>query len=213
VDGSDFDDLLTGELSASVRWQPGVPCPCVDARGAADRSCPLCFGLGIVYQGLSVPFRCGLVSQTAKVRMAMQQFMGPGMVGDSVLVVPYSAPCYQDIRDGDRIWDQRTEDRYRIILTPGTHRTLPFGYRDLTAQIRSSDHTQLLDVPPPVLQDLRIAEVAVTTTLSFRAPRGYQVVADLSQVRSFGEGLPRKLSLNLLDASLRSPRAAQTIER
>ena len=213
MDGSDFEDLLTGELSASVRWQKSIPCPCTEARGYADQICPICYGIGISYGATSPPFRCGLIAQNAKVRAALMQTMGPGGVGESVLVLPYSAPCYTEIRDGDRIWDERVAERYRVVLTPGTQITLPFGYRGLTALVRSSDKTKLLPVEPPVLQELRVAQVTVPTTLSFYAPRGYTVVADMSQVRSFGEGLPRKLSLSLLDASLRSPRAAQTIRR
>ena len=95
--------------------------------------------------------------------------------------------------------------------TPGTKVALPFGYRELTALVRSEDFSRLVNVPPPVLQSTRVAQVSVPTTLSFYAPRGYEVVADLAQVRSFGEGLPRKMSLALLDASMRSPRAAQTV--
>ena len=211
MDGADFEDLLTGEMSAAVRWQSATPCPCVDPRGALDRSCPLCFGLGNVYSDVSAVFRCGLVGQSAKVRAAMAQMMGPAVLGASTLVLPYTAPCYREIREGDRIWDQRVEDRYRLILTPKTKFALPYGFRDLTAQVRSDDHTKLVFTQPPPLMINRVAEVSVPTTISFLAPRGYEVVPELSQVRSFGEGIPRRLGLNRLDASMRSARAAQTI--
>jgi hypothetical protein len=213
MDGYDFEDLLTGSLSASVRWQPAIPCPCTDARGQLDRTCPLCFGLGLAHDDISIPFRCGLINQSAKVRASMAQTMGPGIVGDCVLILPSSALCYKSIRPGDRIWDQRVTDQYRIILTPGTQRALPFGYRDLRALVRSSDHTRLVEVQPPTLQADRVAMVSVATTLSFYAPRGYEVVPDLVQTRTFGEGLPRRIGLDLLDASMRSKAAAQTVNR
>jgi hypothetical protein len=211
VDGEDFEDLLTGSLSSSVRWQSAIPCPCTSARGGTDPNCAVCFGIGFVYGDFSIPFRCGLISQTAKVRAALAQMMGSANIGESVLVLPHSAPCYKEIRERDRIWDMRVQDRYRMVLRPGTKIALPFGYCKLQALVKSG--SALVAAPTPLMDATRVLSVATTTTLSFYAPRGYEVIRELSHVRSFGEGLPRRLTLSLLDASMRSPRAAQTIER
>jgi hypothetical protein len=173
----------------------------------------VCFGIGFVYGDFSIPFRCGLISQTAKARAALAQMMGSANVGESVLVVPHSAVCYKEIRERDRIWDMRVQDRYRMVLRPGTKIALPFGYRSLQALVKSQDGLRLVAAPTPLMDATRVLSVATTTTLSFFAPRGYEVIRELSHVRSFGEGLPRRLTLSLLDASMRSPRAAQSIER
>ena len=213
MDGEDFEDLLTGSLSASARWQPSTPCPCTQPRGGADPACLVCHGIGTSYGPFSDPFRCGLTGMSSRNRAAMAQMMGPGAIGDSVLILPHSAPPYKEIREGDRIWDQRVEDRYRLVLQPGTKLGLPYGYRHLGTYVKSADGRSLILGPTPVPDEFRVVSVAQTSTLFFFAPRCYEVLKELSHVRSFGDGLPRRISLVQLDASMRSPRAAQTIER
>ncbi|MBI3131497.1 MAG: hypothetical protein HYZ13_09240 [Acidobacteria bacterium] len=45
--------------------------------------------------------------------------------------------------------------------------------------------------------------MVVPTVLRLEAPRRYEVVRDLAQVRAFGTHLPRKVLLRLLDLSAR----------
>lgn len=203
MDGADFDDLLTGELSALVRWQSCMPCPCTVETGAADRSCRVCGGAGRVYDEPSDEFRAGIVAQDARSKMAIAQTMGPGYVGDSVLVVPCSALCYGKLSDGDRVLDLKVHDKRRIIVIPGVRLALPVGFRSLSAWVKATDGLSLVAVAPPVPDENRRISVAVPTSLTFMAPRTYEVVKELGRVRSFGCGLPQKWGLKLLDMSTR----------
>lgn len=202
MEGADFTELL--ERFASVlRWQPSIPCPCVLDTGAADRSCRVCLGAGRTWGDLSAPFEAPLIAQDARSRAALAQTMGPGMLGASTLIVGPDAPCYDAVRDGDRIWDTATTDQHRLILLPGVLAALPLGFHGLSALVKAADGLSLVSAPPPVPDAARRVQVAVPTTLSFTAPRGYEVIKDLSRVRSWTDGLPKKLTLSLIDMSAR----------
>lgn len=204
MDGADFEDLLTGEdLGATVRWQPSLPCPCVIESGAADQRCKVCFGMGRFYDEYSEPFRCGLIAQSARNRAALAQMMGPGMVGESVLVVPMSALCYSDLTEGDRVFDQMVHDAQQIVLQPEETRRLPLGFTKLRAYVKADDGLSLVEVAAPIPDASRRVSVLRTSTLVYRAPRGYLVLKELSLSRSFGRGLPKRWSLSLVDMSVR----------
>lgn len=204
MDGADFEDLLTGDLGSTLRWQPSMPCPCTSEIGAADQGCLVCSGRGRVYGEMSAAFRAGLVSQSARARAAMAQTMGPANVGDATVSIPCSAPCYASMAEGDRLFDQSVHDEQKVILLAGVSFALPVGVRWLRAWVRPSpDAVALVAVPPPPIGADRRVQVSVPTTLVFQAPRGYAVVRDLSQVRSFGVGLPKKWAVKLLDMSTR----------
>jgi hypothetical protein len=58
-------------------------------------------------------------------------------------------------------------------------------------------------VVPPAPDDSGVVQVDVATALSFLAPQRYEVVKELSQLRSFAPGLPKKLLVKLIDWTVR----------
>lgn len=203
MDGVDFVELLTGDLAATLTWAMATPCPCTSSVGSAQSSCLVCGGTGWTYGAKSQPFQCGLVSQDAKARAALAQTMGPGMAGDAVVSIPMNAPCYDTLAFRDRLYDQMVQDGRRSILTPGTSILLPPGATNIQAFVKNGAGTALVAATPPVPDAAGRVMVSVTTTLVYSAPRTYEVLADLSRVRSFGSGMPKKWSVKLLDLVLR----------
>lgn len=202
--GSSFESLLTGSMSSEVTWEKAHRCPCTTSNGELNRKCKVCGGEGWVWDAPSAPFRLGLVSLTAKALAAIQQRFGPGTVGDATLSIPHSAPCWADAGERDRILATTTFDRVEWILTPGTSIRLPMGAVEITAKVISSDGASAVAVTPPEPDAAGRVSVAVSTVLAFRAPRRYEVVRDLAQARSFGDGrLPKKLLVKLIDWTTR----------
>lgn len=202
MDGSDFTQLLD-LYGALVRWERSFPCPCTLSTGAADRTCPLCVGRGRYYDPPGDPFEVALLNQSSRDRMAMAQMLGPGAMGDGVLVVFEGAPCYEDIDGGDRIWDTARVERTRLVLHPAIPLRLPVGASNIAAFIPSEDRHSLVEVPPPVPDAAGRVQVDETTRLEFLAPRGYEVVLDLSKIRTFGRGLPKRLPIRRIDLTVR----------
>lgn len=64
-----------------------------------------------------------------------------------------------------------------------------------------------MSVPVPDVDSSGRITVTVQTVITFEAPRRYEVVRDLAQVRSFPSidsvGLPKKMLLKLIDWTVR----------
>ena len=201
MDSADFTQLLEA-FPATVVWSQNFPCDCILFNGQADRACQICGGTGTYYAPPSEPFEVALISQTAKERAAIAQTMGPGMMGDSVMVIFEGASCYCQIGANDQIWDCVREETHRINLLPGVLLRLPPLHKSLTAMVKSQDGKSLVSVPPPIAVCGRIS-VSVPTRIDFVAGRGYEVIAEFTKIRTFGEGLPKRLALRLLDITVR----------
>ena len=202
--GSSFESLLTGTLSSEVVWERSHRCPCITSDGSPNRKCKVCGGEGAFWDEASDRFRLGLVSLTSKALAAIQQRFGPGVIGDATMSIPFSALCWADVGERDRFLEVSILDRTEWTITPGTTIRIPTGAQDVSAKVISMDGTSVVAVDPPVPDAKGRVSVAVTTVISFRSPRRYEVVKDLIQARSFGDGrLPKKLLVKLIDWTAR----------
>lgn len=204
MDADAFEELVTGDLGSWLYWERSSKCPCVDVDGRADQACGVCAGLGRFYEEPVGPFRAGLVGQDAR---AFMRASGPGVVGDAKLILPPSAPCYREVGTGDRFIPTDPDDLEEVewVLRPGRAIKVPSRSSITRAFIRNSTKDGLQEVvvapgPGGMLQ------VVVPTTVFFRMPRRYEVVAGGTHVRSFGEGLPRTVQLVRVDFSVRTMR-------
>lgn len=203
MDGADFEELTQDEFPALVRWEASNLCPCTGPGGQADQTCTICLGTGRWFSPASAPFSVGLLSQSAFNRAMLANTLGPGATGSSVMIVDYLAPCYAAMNSGDRFYDTAVLDARQAILLPGVTLALPLGFEDLRAFVRSSNQLSIVEVPAPVPNAARRITVAVPTSLTYRSPRAYEAVKELGSIRSFGESLPKRWSLNLLDLTVR----------
>lgn len=203
MDGADFEELTQDEFPATVRWEASNLCPCTGAGGAADQTCVICAGKGRWFAPLSAPFNIGLISQSAFNRAMLANTLGPGATGSSVMILDYQAPCYSLINSGDRIYDQMVLDARQAIILPGVNLALPVGFASLRAFVRATDQLTIVEVTPPVPDANRRISVAVGTSLTYNSPRAYEAVKEFGSIRSFGENLPKRWSLNLLDLTVR----------
>ena len=202
--GSSFESLLTGSMASEMVWERAHRCPCTLTSGEVNRKCKVCGGEGWIWDAPSAPFRLGLVNLTAKALAAIQQRFGPGMVGDATLSIPFSAPCWADAGERDRFLATKAMDRVEWTITPGTTIRLPMGSQDITARVISPDGASIVPVTSPAPDAAGRVNVAVSTVLTFRAPRRYEVMRDLSQARVFGDGrLPKKLLVKFIDWNVR----------
>lgn|SRR5574340_957104 len=203
MDGADFEELTQDEFPALVRWEASNLCPCTQASGQADQTCVICAGKGRWFAPLSAEFYVGLISQSAFNRAMLANTLGPGATGSSVMIVDYTAPCYAQMNSGDRFYDQAVLDARQAILLPGVKLALPVGFQDLRAFVRSSDQLSIVEVAPPVPDANRRVSVAVGTSLTYSSPRAYEAVKEFGSIRTFGENLPKRWTLNLLDLTVR----------
>ncbi len=203
--GEDFEELLTGTLSSVLVWESAHLCPCVGTDGAADRACPVCLGLGRYYSPPSAQFRAGLVGLSARAMAAIQARFGPQTAGDATVSLPVSAPCWAGIREGDRLSALDAKDAVEWSLAAGDAIRLPYlaVVRGATQRVAGV----IVPVAPPIQDASRKITVTVPTVVAFTAPRRYEVVRDLSQVRAFtsegSAGLPKKILLKLIDGTVR----------
>lgn len=200
--GSDFAPLYQGLLSARLVWEASHPCPCSGPDGVLEEVCPICEGRGVYHDPPSAPFRGGLISLSARALEAISQRFGPGVVGDATASLPENAPCWASIGAGDRLAALDAQDTLSWQLVPNRLLHLPFGAVPVSATIRDQQGV-LREIPPPLPDTRGRVGVAAPTVLRFVAPRRFEVVRDLSQVRAFGTGLPKKVLLRLLDVSVR----------
>ena len=203
--GAVFLPLLTGTLSSACVWERSLLCPCVQPDGYVDPTCQVCFGKGRYFDPPSSSFQCGVVNLSAKALEAIQQRFGPGMKGDSQMSIPFTAPCYAEINEGDRVAVTTAVDVVEWSLAPGDQIKLPFGYSGLDAKVRNPAGDTVLTTPFPVPGAGGRVTVTVPTALRFSAPRRYEVLKELSHTRGFstGEGLPKKMLLSLIDWTVR----------
>lgn len=203
MDSAAFDALLTGPLSTRATWQRAHRCPCVDAGGSASAACPVCGGQGLYWDAPSLEFRCGVVGLSGKALERLQQRYGPGMVGDSTLSIPSTAPWYALAGPGDRFLLLDALDVREWTLAPGVPVKLPPGATMLSAHTLNAgvDAVVTTTLPTPDAQG-RI-QVSKSTTVRLRAPRLLELVADIGQVRSWQPGLPKKYLAKVVDVSVR----------
>lgn len=204
--GAAFTPLFDGPLSSVMVWERAHRCPCTTSDGSADTACRVCFGKGRYWEPPSAPFRGALVTLSARALSALFQRFGPGVTGDATVSVLGDAPCWSAMGEGDRFTALRAVDAVEWSLAAGDRIRLPYGADGITALVRSHDRAGVVPVAPPTPgPDGRIS-VSVPTVLAFSAPRRYEVVRDLSQVRAFGTGpvgLPKKALVKMLDWSER----------
>lgn len=198
-----FDDLLTGDLSTELTWEASSRCPCIDADGRSDPTCVICGGDGIYYAAPTLGFQAGVVSVTARALEKIQQRFGPGMIGDATVSLPSTAPCYAAIKSDDRFLLPNNIDDVDWTLIPGVSIKLPLGAVIVTAKARSTDKTTIITVPAPVPDANGRVSTTYTINLNMRVPRRLQVVQDISQIRAWAPGMPRKLLVKLVDWSVR----------
>lgn len=199
-----FNRLLTGTLSSNLRWQKANLCPCIKPGGDADQTCAVCMGSGRFYNAWSGNFRAGFIGQDSRSLAAIMQKMGPGEVGDAVLVVPITAPCFNDLGPRDRIMALDVTDLEEKALTPSTPAfTLPPGIIQVGAYIKSTDGLSTVPTAFPTPDSNNRVQVSVTTVLRYRIPRLYEIVRELPHVRTFPARLPKKVSLKRIDMTER----------
>lgn len=210
--GRSFNSLLGGRrLGTMLKWARSHRCPCASSEGEADRACQICLGRGRYYDEWSDEFRAGMLSQDPQSLAQMLGQLGGAVadIGDSVLVIPSDAPCYNDIATHDRIQVVNTTDTLEWIVTPGSPVRLPASAELIRATVRSSDLKSIVDTPFPTPgADGRIY-VAVTTTLEFRVARLYEVSKDLPRARAFDDSqndsskMPKRVSIKRVDWTVR----------
>lgn len=200
-----FTELLNGPLSSRLVWESAHRCPCANREGQADQSCGICLGEGWYHDAPSQVFQAGLTGLSADALQALRQKLGQSVSGDAVLSLPVNAPAYDTAGAKHRFIAADAIDSLEWVISPGAPVRLPWGAKIITAWSRNAGKTALVRVAPPVVAD-GLVSVASTVVLRFRAPRRFEVVEQLAQVRSFsgGEGLPKKFLLKLVDATVRS---------
>jgi hypothetical protein len=201
MDGSDFEELRD-TFPTVIIWEENFPCACTLDTGYADRTCLICNGKGRYYGDPSEPFTITLTNMTARERAAIAQTMGPGMMGESKMHVFAGAPCYERVKAQDRVWDTAITESKWIVLQPGIVYKLPPLFTSLVAMTKQGN--ALVQVAPPLVSASRDVSTTTTTRLQFRCPRVFEVMLELPQIRTFGEGLPKIFGLRLADISLRS---------
>ena len=204
--GKSFDSLLSGSrLGTLLRWARARRCPCAEADGEARSTCEVCKGRGRYYDAWSDNFRAGFLGQDSQTLMNMlKQMGGTADVGDAVLVVPSNAPCYANIWEHDRIQLVDSTDTVEWTVTPSSPLRLPPNAVPVGAVALSADGKSVVSVPfPTVRPDGRIM-VSVSTVLTFRVSRLYEVARELPRVRGFDHGSqPKKVSLKRVDWTVR----------
>lgn len=203
MEASGFDDLLTGDLSTELTWEASSRCPCLDADGRSDPTCVICGGDGTYYAEHSLGFQAGVVSVTARMLEKIQQRFGPGAVGDATVSLPSNAPCYEAIKSDDRFLLPNNFDNLEWTLIPGVLIKLPLGAEIITAKARSTDKTEIVTVPAPEPDANGRVSTTYPLVMSMLVPRRLQVVTDISQLRSWAEGLPKRILVKLVDWSVR----------
>jgi len=203
LNGAAFDRLLTGPLGSDVLWERSYLCPCTTAEGEASRRCPVCGGQGHVWDQAPPAFRIGVVSLNVRALAGIQQRFGPGVTGDATLSIPGCAPCWQTVGEGDRFTVTSALAPVDWSLAAGRSIRLPVLAQDLQARVLDPDGKGFAVVVPPVPDDSGAIQVDVPTALTFLAPQRYEVVKELSKVRSFAPGLPRKVLVKLIDWTVR----------
>ena len=199
-----FDTLLTSpEQGSRLQWSQARRCPCLDPEGGVLVTCAVCGGEGWVWDEWSDEFRAGLLGLTGRQMEANAQRWGQGMTGDASLSLSMSSPPYATLTERDRLVALDAMDVFEWTLLAGVLVKLPVQAVLMEARQKSSDGLSLVRVPVPVADVNGRISVTATTAVRLAAPRRYEVLGDLSQVRGWMLGLPRKVALKLVDTSVR----------
>lgn len=103
-------------IGQEVSWRASYACPCVNRNsGASDPRCPLCTGLGRVWDQ-AVKMVVGIASQKTQERWAK---LGMFEVGDMVLVIPENCPMWDRGGQFDRVTTLNGLDGFSEVLTRG----------------------------------------------------------------------------------------------
>lgn len=199
-----FDTLLSSpEQGSRLMWSQARKCPCLDPEGGVLVTCGVCGGEGWVWDDWSEEFRAGLLGLTGRQMDANVQRWGPGMTGDASLSLPISSPPYVTLTGRDRLVALEAMDVFEWTLVAGVSVKLPVNAVLMEARQKAADGKSLVRVPVPIPDPNTRISVLVPTAVRIAAPRRYEVLGDLSQVRGWMLGLPRKVALKLVDTSVR----------
>jgi hypothetical protein len=103
-------------IGQKVVWRASYACPCVNpTSGAADPRCPLCVGIGRIWEK-GVETVVGVASQKTHERWVK---FGRSEVGDMVLSIPESSPMWDGAGQFDRVVSMNGLDGFSEVLTRG----------------------------------------------------------------------------------------------
>lgn len=196
-----FNNLLGTGLGTRVVWSQSHRCPCVDEDGAVDGACPVCLGLGLYWDPPSAPFRAGITGLSSEDAGRMRAKFGEAAVGDATLSLPANAPCYRQVRPGDRFLLPDATEQVEWVLSRRSPVRLPAGSQVLSAVAINGAAVVPVALPAPG-PDGRIS-VARPCTVRMLVPRHFEVIPDLGHLRAWQAGLPQRFALKRIDLSTR----------
>jgi len=199
-----FDDLLSSlDFGSRLVWAQARRCACFDLDGGTNISCPVCSGSAFVWDDWSEEFRAGVVGLTGRQMEGLNQRYGPGMTGAASISMSQSIPAYSAATTRDRFVALDALDIFEWSLVPDVSVKMPLNGKLLEARVMTSDGMAMVRVPVPQPDANGRISVSVQTVVRLQAPRRYEVIDDLTQVRSLMLGLPRKVLVKLIDVSVR----------
>jgi len=199
-----FDQLLgTPDQGSRLLWAQARRCVCFDLDGGTNIACPICSGSAYVWEDWSDEFRAGMVGLSGRAIDNLSQRFGPGMVGDATISLPQSAPPYSSATQRDRFVALDALDIFEWSLIPGVAVKMPVNGVLLEARVIATSGLSMVRVPVPQPDANERISVTTQTVVRLQAPRRFEVVTDLSQVRAIMPGLPRKVLVKLIDVSVR----------
>lgn len=198
-----FTNLLSGQLGTRLQWERWHRCPCTGSEGAARQDCPLCAGDGGTYDAPSAIFRAGVTSVSAKALENMRSRLGPTLIGDASVSLPANSPAYRLVSANDRFLAVDSLDPLEWVITPNSPLRMPVGavMGEVFGLGPSGASLVAVTLPAPGA-DGRIV-VTRNVVVRMRAPRRFQVVTDLSKLRSWIPGLPQPFLLKQIDQTTR----------
>ncbi len=198
-----FTNVLSGSLGSRMQWEKWHRCPCTGAEGAARHDCPLCNGEGGTFDPPSAIFRAGLTGVSAKQLEALRTKLGPGLVGDASVSIPANAPAYGLVSSGDRFLAVDALDPIEWVLTPNTPVRLPSGAVVGQVFALGPQGASLVAATLPAPGSDGRVKVSQNLVVRMRAPRRFQVVADIGKLRSWITDLPQPFLLKQIDLTTR----------
>jgi hypothetical protein len=200
MDPAAFDLLLSGDLGTRVCWEQSHKCPCVEFQGGASQECPVCDGLGTLWEAPSTAFRAGVTVLQSR-DVARQSAKAEGLIGDGQISIPSSAPCYGEVKPFDRFLVPDATDAVEWLVSPRSPVRLPAGAVVLGVTALSNGTLVQATLPAPGA-DGRI-RVTHAATVRLRAPKRYEVIDEAGHMRAWQPGLPEKWSLKRIDVTTR----------
>lgn len=201
----EFNEFLTS-IGQAVLWRPSRVCPCRNPHsGAARADCPVCFGLGVIWDAgvESIAAMTGV-----KAQRAWADF-GRWENGDTVFTLPSDQPIY-DMGEGDRVVLMNSSEPFSVVIPWGGAITGQVVSIGACSYVNFAENAPVHDVALP------IPAVAGDGTLSWTSggpPSGTQVAVtgrrrpeyfclqDFPQDRAHHQGraLPRRVVLRRFD--------------